>query len=65
MTLKRGGFCGRLVSVGLVRVTQVWGNSAFLYICQVMEDKPGVKRHGLPAAYIAATLAITVFVYPT
>lgn len=28
----------------LDELPMVWGNSAFVYICHVMHDKPGVSR---------------------
>ncbi len=47
----------------LDELPMVWGNSAFIYACITMNDKPGVKRDGIAAATMLVTAAITVFYF--
>lgn len=47
----------------LDELPMVWGNSAFIYACVTMNDKPGVKRDGAAVATMLITAAITVFYF--
>ncbi len=47
----------------LDELPMVWGNSAFIYACITMNDKPGVKRDGIAAATMLVTAVITIFYF--
>ena len=47
----------------LDEIPMVWGNSAFIYTCITMEDKPGVRRDSLAAGTMLVTGIITVFYF--
>lgn len=47
----------------LDEIPMVWGNSAFIYCCITMEDKPGESRPVVAGVTSLVTLIITVFYF--